>query len=514
MYSKIFTVLITILMIFSIVGCNSNNSNLEVYYDENEEIVNEVLSSIYSRTGGLEINGESNIDENPNREVKSFPVLKSKQVKNSEGQELSEEFYANRELLSSDGQIAYDNIVAGLYNAKNLLQGNNIVIDMRSIIKTDEIEQVALAVNFDHPQIFWLDWGYTWYYNSNGEVTSIFFPANDLVYDIPKYKEQVLNAMKPIIQKASQLDSDVEKVKFINDYLAYSITYVAGSPYNQTAYSAIVNKKAVCAGYAKSFKYYMDELGIPSTFVYGFAGENPSNDVGEHHAWNLVKLDGQYYNIDVTWNDIDNSSSNYVRYDYFNKSDNVFVKDHIRKLISQNLVSCNSDDMSIENVFANKTPTYDFNNLHSNIIQNNEEFIDDNDNEFDYNEEEFGFDYNEEEFDFDYDDEEFGFDYDDEEFDFDYDEEEVFSNINEYYDTLVDAMIDDDVFLLEYYVIVDNENLKNKIISDIESGEWEYKLILELNNYRYVEHYYFEYNVYTYKLADGRYYIEGIISID
>mgnify|MGYP006990155591 CR=1 FL=1 len=51
----------------------------------------------------------------------------------------------------------------------------------------------------------------------------------------------------------------------------------------------------------------MTQLGIPCYYCTGFAGEN--------HAWNIIRLDDEYYNVDVTWDDTTPNT-----YDYFNKT--------------------------------------------------------------------------------------------------------------------------------------------------------------------------------------------------
>lgn len=74
------------------------------------------------------------------------------------------------------------------------------------------------------------------------------------------------------------------------------------------AYSAIVNGKTVYAGYA-----------------------------GEAHAWNLLQLDGEYYNMDVTWDyPIGNPATTYY-HDYFNVTDQQLSRDHTRDAISAQL---------------------------------------------------------------------------------------------------------------------------------------------------------------------------------
>lgn len=87
-------------------------------------------------------------------------------------------------------------------------------------------------------------------------------------------------------------------------------------------------KKRKCAGYARAFQYILQKLSIPCYYCTGHAGEE--------HAWNIVALEEDYYNVDVTWDDTDQ-----ISYDYFNKTDADYAKTHVRTNLSVNLPPCN-----------------------------------------------------------------------------------------------------------------------------------------------------------------------------
>ena len=109
--------------------------------------------------------------------------------------------------------------------------------------------------------------------------------------------------VKRIASKFEDL-SDYEKIKGVHDYLVLLNRYVA---FEGGAYSALYKGRSSCSGYAFSFYAIMRELGLDVTFETGGA-----------HAWNRVKLDGKWYNIDVTWDDTDTDN---VSYAYFLKCD-------------------------------------------------------------------------------------------------------------------------------------------------------------------------------------------------
>lgn len=84
---------------------------------------------------------------------------------------------------------------------------------------------------------------------------------------------------------------------------------------NQSAYSMIINKSTVCAGYAKTFAILMNKLGYSTIAI-----------TGTNHAWNKVLFKDKWYNVDVTWDDLD--SETLCKYTYFNLSDSEFGSGH------------------------------------------------------------------------------------------------------------------------------------------------------------------------------------------
>ena len=109
--------------------------------------------------------------------------------------------------------------------------------------------------------------------------------------------------VKQIAKRFNKLDSDYEKIKATHDYLARLNKY---SNIYGGAFRCLYFGQSACNGYAYSFYLIMKEMGIPATCEFG-----------GNHEWNTVFLDGYWYNIDVTWDDIAQN----VSYDYFLKCD-------------------------------------------------------------------------------------------------------------------------------------------------------------------------------------------------
>lgn len=164
--------------------------------------------------------------------------------------------------------------------------------------------------------------------------------GNDANYLIDEFntKAKIDQAMSQIEEIKNQIlqnkTGDVYKdIKMVHDYLVDNIEYDSTiskqNIYN--VYGALVNKECVCEGYARAFKYLMDELGISCVMVIG-TGTN-SNGQTENHAWNYVEVNNNWYAIDSTWDDPvivgGGALTDESKYKYFLVGTDTINKDHI-----------------------------------------------------------------------------------------------------------------------------------------------------------------------------------------
>ena len=157
--------------------------------------------------------------------------------------------------------------------------------------------------------------------NSNeGYGLNIFYDVSYLssLEQEEKVDEEVSNLLKSLDLSNK---TDYQKVKAIYDYICSNVTYdhdnLNDKSYSlkYTAYAALINKTAVCQGYASLFYRLALDTGVDTRVISG--------EAGGPHAWNIVKLNGKYYNLDSTW---DAGRSTYA---YFLKNTNDF-DDHVR----------------------------------------------------------------------------------------------------------------------------------------------------------------------------------------
>lgn len=124
---------------------------------------------------------------------------------------------------------------------------------------------------------------------------------------------------------------ETEKIRTVHNWIVCNTTYNdnyydRGDSFNHVS-NLLNNKTGVCQGYSVTFYIFMKQMGIPCTLVMGKTDK-------VSHAWNAVKLDGNWYYIDVTWDDpVVNGTSNYpggdnISYEYLLCTYNHISKTH------------------------------------------------------------------------------------------------------------------------------------------------------------------------------------------
>ena len=174
-----------------------------------------------------------------------------------------------------------------------------------------------------------VDYDYLKYCYKSTEITiKGLFNSYQIEYKISynetkKETDKVLSKVRKTLQtmNVSEMD-DYHKIKSVHDYIinnaAYDLTGV-----NNSAYENLIGKKSVCQGYAAVTYLMMKEAGIDCRIITG-------TGKGVGHAWNIVKLNNKWYNIDCTWDDpVSKDGKQYLEYDYFLKSNADFIN-HIR----------------------------------------------------------------------------------------------------------------------------------------------------------------------------------------
>lgn len=130
-------------------------------------------------------------------------------------------------------------------------------------------------------------------------------------YDHPAYESN--KKYKDVISNQASSEEDEEKA--LEERKKFDSSYTIVGP--------LLEGKGVCAAYAKTFQALAQEAGLESMYVKGMV------DITELHAWNFVKVDGEWLVIDCTWNDTDGDSGKTENaYLMLAMDDPLYNKDH------------------------------------------------------------------------------------------------------------------------------------------------------------------------------------------
>lgn len=217
-------------------------------------------------------------------------------------------------ILSPVEKSAYRIIYRGL-KAQEL----RILVDQD--ITSEQLREVFLRVMYDNPVLFHVN---------QTVMRRIGEPGNWILWPVYLYDKRETDFLNRKIREVvdkiaarvkSFPDNKFMVEKYLHDYLVKNVTYYPGEKKNGRSSEAhsiagvFLEKKAVCEGISKAFKFLCDEFGIICIVVYGKAGY-------ENHSWNLVVLHGEPYHVDVTWDHA-------FCYDYFNLTTDEITKDHM-----------------------------------------------------------------------------------------------------------------------------------------------------------------------------------------
>ena len=157
-----------------------------------------------------------------------------------DGLSFSAEEYPYYQMLSENQQSVYRQIYA---NAQDLTEK----FAPEKTVSASDVKIAFEAVIGDHPEMFWLETGYSSKYLVNGQCVEIDLKYNSTADDLESAKQRFDAAAQNLITRADSLDSNYEKEKYVHDALASAVTYDLTADMNQSAYSALVNgKKRVC----------------------------------------------------------------------------------------------------------------------------------------------------------------------------------------------------------------------------------------------------------------------------
>lgn len=346
----ILLILITILVVFLAY---------EIIYVDLLDVVKKAdnpINAIFNIVGNYmeeEIPNTIN-DVNTSQNVEAIiPIINEISYQFSDDINSVNHYYYNQ--LDEAGKIIYKSLEDNIENMKSGNYKIDFGTQFNALLKSDNGEQklnVSFqsawnAFTYDYADIFYIDvtkliltTQTTTIGNfsthrvtlSNDNNSNYFSEGISSEAELRK-REAYVQSMKNEIISSLQGYSEYEQVRYLHNWLIdnmeYDTSYKKSDIHN--IYGALANKTVVCEGYARTFKYILDGLGIENVIISGTATN--SNGVRESHAWNYVKIDNKWYAVDVTWDDPvikgGGKLTDKLRYQYFLKGSDNFLNNHV-----------------------------------------------------------------------------------------------------------------------------------------------------------------------------------------
>lgn len=204
-----------------------------------------------------------------------------------------------------------------------LVENSGAVLDVSALgIPADQISDVVMLFLNRHPEYYWLcfescdvenGFAVTLY---EVQIPSMGKDGNYIYGSDADNLEHAIDEALAVIKPGM---TDLDKALALHDYLVLHIAYAYKDYINDSLgeyvyniYGALQEGKAVCQGYAYAYYILLNNVNIENRMVV-------SNNM--NHAWNMLKIDGKWYHVDVTWDDPAWDILGRVRHEYFMLSD-------------------------------------------------------------------------------------------------------------------------------------------------------------------------------------------------
>ncbi len=274
---------------------------------------------------------------------------------------------------SSVEEYYYDHLPEELHEAYReiyvRIMRNEDSGNLMAHVSVDDFWKTYYAVLADHPEIFWIgtsaqveESGIT------GTVVSYNLEVTVPVEARASMREKLEAAADECIAQISGDASVYQKIKYVYEYIINTTEYGADSQDSQNIQSVLLYRTSVCAGYSKAFQYILNRMGIFCTYVMGTIRD------GGDHGWSMVRIDGEYYYVDVTWGDpvfanrVEHSDGgNVINYNYLCCTEYDLFKTHIPGDLTE-LPPCTSDAYNYYKMNGFYYETFDYDTIYSALM--------------------------------------------------------------------------------------------------------------------------------------------------
>ena len=205
------------------------------------------------------------------------------------------------------------------------------IADYNFSLKT--FQKILFAVEADYPELFWYTGNFSYVKNKSGNVGSVYPKIEEDYIEVTARKTAqksidigIVPYLEAIDKAKEEQATEMELEMLIHDMIINHIdyAYVPGTKtpedagYAHSIVGVFDKTGVVCEGYAKAFQLLANYAGLASIYAVGYGN-------GGGHAWNLICMEGEWYNLDITWDDAGTGKFyDGIKYGYYNCSTDNF----------------------------------------------------------------------------------------------------------------------------------------------------------------------------------------------
>lgn len=174
------------------------------------------------------------------------------------------------------------------------------------LIDSQQLHVLMFYLNYECPElVMYSSDDYTYYYSDSTRklIKSVKLP---LLFDkatAENYRAAAEAKINSLLLKTNGM-TDLQKELFFYEYIMMNNKYVLDNENSASVYGVLIEGEGRCEGIAKTMKWCMEKCGIECICIRGLK----SDIAYGAHVWNCIRINGKFYDLDITMDDIDKSN--------------------------------------------------------------------------------------------------------------------------------------------------------------------------------------------------------------
>ncbi len=208
----------------------------------------------------------------------------------------------------------------------------HVTVRVKGVTPDKLIQRASQVIHSSCPGSWCCAWGYEGGNPGQGLKIDISYSDFGLIQAVHEGRigiKRLSKVRRKTYEKALSIIEDVKKehdseldiAMALHDWLVLNCKYRKSRHKGGPVVSMLISGYGVCECYARSYHLLCTLAGLECRYICGKAG-------GGSHAWNLLRIDGEWVHVDVTWDDPLPDCEGRVRYLYFGMDDQAMGVDH------------------------------------------------------------------------------------------------------------------------------------------------------------------------------------------